>query len=229
MDEHLVEPDDEVELDTSRLFLPGFQQKRKDHDLDHDSIQVLSLLPSSSVSDSCDSVHDVDDVNDGCIVCKQPTLRTCALCNDVMICSMDCQQIAVIDDVNSDHFDMCVAETSADTLYKDVLSNRIPRDTETFHDYQFYWLSSFIDRRKLLKIYSTMIRKMDVTPHEMEIWVKEHKLFERIAMILLTRPDLITLDDLKWLKRTDLWTDGLSNTARRIFEDVTARKQQRLL
>ncbi|KAI8155375.1 hypothetical protein K4K49_003755 [Colletotrichum sp. SAR 10_70] len=221
MDEHLVESDAEDEFNTSGLLLPDFQRKHRDHD----SNQGVALLSSPSVSDSCDSVQDVDDE---CIICKQPTLRTCALCNEVMICSMDCQQIAVIDDVNSDHFDMCVAETSADTLYKDVLSNRIPRDTETFNDYQFYWLFTFIDRRKLLKIYSTMIRKMDVTPHEMEIWVKEHKLFERIAMFFLSRPDLITLDDLTWLKRTYLWTDGFSNTARGIFEDVIARKQEKL-
>ncbi|KAK1852391.1 hypothetical protein CCHR01_04937 [Colletotrichum chrysophilum] len=227
MNVHLVESDDEDKFDTSGLFLPDFQQKRQDHDYN----QGVALLSSPSVVDSCDSMHDandVDDVDDGCIVCKQPTLRTCALCNDVMICSMDCQQIAVIDDVNSDHFDMCVAETSADTLYKDVLSNRIPRDTETFRDYQFYWLSSFIDCRKLLKMYTTIIREMDVTPHEMKIWVKEHKLFERIAMLFLSRPDLIILDDLKWLKRTHLWAAGFSNTARGIFEDVIARKQEKL-
>ncbi|KAK2765823.1 hypothetical protein CKAH01_15572 [Colletotrichum kahawae] len=175
--------------------------------------------------DVCSSVSD--DMDNECIVCQQPTTRTCSFCNDVMICSMDCQQIAVNDDINSDHFDMCVHDATADTLYKDVLSNRIPRDTQTLQDFQFNWLSNRLAQRKLLGIYVKIIYQADVTPRELEIWVERNKLFERIAMLFLSHPELIGLDDLKWLKRTELWSDGFGKTTRGIFEDVIARKQGR--
>ncbi|KAH9238325.1 hypothetical protein K456DRAFT_1935136 [Colletotrichum gloeosporioides 23] len=174
------------------------------------------------VVDSEDEVEVVDE----CIICDEATMRKCAVCNDVLICSMNCQQIAVIDDVNSDHFDMCVADTSADTFYKDVLCNRIPRDEQTIMDFQFIWLHDITDRRKLLEIYATIIRQADVTPREMGIWVEEKKLFERIAMLVYTSPTLMSLDDVRWLKETDIWTRGLSKTTQAVFQDIIFKQER---
>lgn len=155
-----------------------------------------------------------------CIVCKQATVRKCAICNDVPICSMTCQQIAVIDDVDTEHSDECSIDTSADTLYHGVLSNRIPRDAQTINDFDFKWFVKITDRRKLLEIYARTIRQADVTPREMDVWVEEKKLFERIAMLVYTSPKLMSLDDVRWLKRTDLWTRGLSKTTQAVFQDI---------
>lgn len=168
-----------------------------------------------------DSEDEVEvEVDDECIICDEATTRKCAICNDVLICSMNCQQIAVIDDVNSDHFDMCVADTTADTFYKDVLSNRIPKDVQTIDDFKFNWLHKITDKRKLLEIYTTIIRKADVTPREMDIWVAEKKLFERIAMLVYTCPKLISLEDVRWLKGTNIWTFELNKTTQAVFQDI---------
>ncbi|KAI8167362.1 hypothetical protein KHU50_006565 [Colletotrichum sp. SAR 10_65] len=162
-------------------------------------------------------------------------MRQCVLCNDALICSMNCQEVAVQDDTDSRHFAVCVSKIdsspvlrTAKTLYKNVLSNTIPSDMDTLNDFQFYWLSSMADQRKFLKIYQAIISIRNVTPHELDIWVKEKTLFERISMLLHCFPELISLEDLEWLKASDLWTDGLGKTARVIFEDLIARKQEKL-
>ncbi|KAF5522576.1 hypothetical protein CGCA056_v007376 [Colletotrichum aenigma] len=173
-----------------------------------------------------DSEDEVEVVDDECIICDEATARKCAICNDILICSMNCQQIAVIDDVNSDHFDMCVADTTADTFYKDVLSNRIPKDVQTIDDFKFNWLYKITDRRKLLEIYTTIIRKADVTPREMDIWVAEKKLFERIAMLVYTCPKLMSLEDVRWFKGTNIWTFGLNKTTQAVFQDIISIQER---
>ncbi|EQB45107.1 hypothetical protein CGLO_16062 [Colletotrichum gloeosporioides Cg-14] len=199
--------------------------------------RISSPTPSTSTdsTDSADSQYD--EVCCACIICRRKfTVRKCALCNDALICSMNCQEVAVQDDIHSRHFAICVSKTDASmvfrtakTLYKSVLGNKIPSDAATFNDYQFFWLSSLADQRKLLKIYATIISMKDVTPREWDIWVKENTLFERISMLFHCFPELISLEDLVWLKASNLWTEGLGKTARIICEDVIARKQERLL
>ncbi|KAF4845046.1 hypothetical protein CGCSCA4_v006907 [Colletotrichum siamense] len=198
--------------------------------------RVSSPTPSTS-TDSTDSADSQDDeVLCACIICRRKfTVRKCALCNDALICSMNCQEVAVHDDTDSRHFAICVSKIdtspvlrTAKTFYKNVLSNKIPPDMDTFNDYQFFWLGSLADQRKLLKIYATLISMKDVTPRELDIWVKERTLFERISMLFHCFPELISLEDLLWLKASNLWTAGLGKTARVIFEDLIARKQEKV-
>ncbi|KAH0435748.1 hypothetical protein CcaCcLH18_04702 [Colletotrichum camelliae] len=186
-------------------------------------------MPEYDPGDSL-TLIDIKSPFSACVICqRQRTTRKCALCNVVLICSMNCQQVAVLDDVDSKHFATCVSTTdTAKTFYKNVLSNRIPSDAATVNDYQFYWLCTLPDYRKLLKMYAAIIGVMDVTPRELDLWVKEEKLFERIAMLFHCSPNLISLEDVMWLKGTDLWREGLSETARAIFQDVIARKQEKL-
>ncbi|KAI8317298.1 hypothetical protein K4K59_008597 [Colletotrichum sp. SAR11_240] len=163
---------------------------------------------------------------DECIVCEKDTMRKCAICNGAMICSMNCQQIALLDNVDSGHSAECFTDTTADMLYLDVLNNRLPMNARTIHDFHFTWFLKLTDRRKLLDIYATIIRKADVTPREMDVWVKEKKLFERIAMLFYNSSQLMSLEDLGWLKGTHLWTYGLSKTTQAAFEVIIFRQQR---
>ncbi|KAF5501123.1 hypothetical protein CGCS363_v006191 [Colletotrichum siamense] len=198
------------------------------------NVEIRTPSPNPSTNTNSDDVQH-DQPSSACIICGElETTRKCALCNDVLICSMNCQEVAVRDDVESRHFTICVSKIdtsvvlrTAKTLYKDVLSNKVPSDIDTINDYHFHWFDSSANDRKFLKMYVVIIGTMDVTAHELDLWVKEGKLLERIAMLFHSSPKLVSLEDLMWLKDTRLWSEGLSKTARAIFKDIIARKQKK--
>ncbi|KAI8317299.1 hypothetical protein K4K59_008598 [Colletotrichum sp. SAR11_240] len=187
-----------------------------------------------------------DQVKGLCTVCqKKRTSRKCALCNDFWICSLRCQKNFVLVGGHfagplascADHFKECVLnpKTTASLLYIFAAANWLPYCAKNFpemyqrviEDYRFdvFDIIGPTNRHCLLRFYWQAIYQMDVSAREIHLWREEGKLFERIAVLCQSYPQMHGYWDLQWFKETPLWESELSSTARATIEFVIARQK----
>ncbi|KAJ3952447.1 hypothetical protein N0V92_011104 [Colletotrichum tropicale] len=181
-----------------------------------------------------------------CTVCqKKRTSRKCSLCNDFWICSLRCQKNFVLVGGHfagplascAEHFKECVLnpKTTASLLYIFAAAEWLPYCPENFpemyqraiKDYRFdmFDIRGPTNRQCLLRFYWQVIDQMDVSAREIHLWREEGKLFERIAVLCQSYPNMHGYWDLQWFKETPLWESELSSTARATIEFVIARKK----
>ncbi|KAF5501122.1 hypothetical protein CGCS363_v006190 [Colletotrichum siamense] len=187
-----------------------------------------------------------DQVNGLCTVCqKKRTSRKCALCNDFWICSLRCQKSFVLVGGHfagplascAAHFKECVLnpKATASLLYIFAAAEWLPYCPENFpemyqrviEDYRFdvFDIRGPTNRDCLLRFYRQVIDQMDVSAREIHLWREEGKLFERIAVLCQSYPNMHGYWDLQWFKQTPLWESELSSTARATIEFVIARQK----
>uniref|UniRef100_L2FKP3 MYND-type zinc finger protein samB n=1 Tax=Colletotrichum fructicola (strain Nara gc5) TaxID=1213859 RepID=L2FKP3_COLFN len=181
-----------------------------------------------------------------CTVCqKKRTSRKCALCNDFWICSLRCQKSFVLVGGHfagplascADHFKECVLnpKTTASLLYIFAAAEWLPYCAENFpemyqrvvKDYRFdvFDIRGPTNRECLLRFYWQAIYQMDVSAREIHLWREEGKLFERIAVLCQSYPNMHGYWDLQWFKQTPLWESELISKARATIEFVIARQK----
>ncbi|KDN68143.1 hypothetical protein CSUB01_10615 [Colletotrichum sublineola] len=139
-----------------------------------------------------------------CIVCKRrPTSRKCAQCGNDWICCQSCEEyMDLVKDSHTDvatHMIACQSrpQTTADIILGAVCRDELPNDPQAEDDYGFSRCRS-LDCYKLLTVYHDLIINLHVTPYELDVWMKENRLYERIGAKIKARPLSINSSARAW-------------------------------
>ncbi|KAI8271240.1 hypothetical protein K4K58_000118 [Colletotrichum sp. SAR11_239] len=165
-----------------------------------------------------------------CIICGQKnTTRKCTMCSKDLICSIVCQYGATINGINAEHSKLCTDKprTTADILFKSIIIEQIPTDQKTLSDYRFDDFDDY-GKRQLIAAYKHALIYDDVSTRELDIWMKDNKLFKRMGTVIYLHQSLLSLKELKWFEENAVEeNDGtpMSKVVRRKLLMDIARKE----
>ncbi|KAH9238327.1 hypothetical protein K456DRAFT_1720028 [Colletotrichum gloeosporioides 23] len=136
-----------------------------------------------------------------CIICGQNTMRKCTMCSISFICTFTCQYGPIIDGLWAEHFKCCVDQpprTTADILFKSIIINQVPTDQKTLTDYRFGTCINNYSKKQLVAAYNSVMLYHNISTRELDIWMKDNVLFERMGTLFYVYPRMILTHKLKW-------------------------------
>lgn len=187
----------------------GFEEGSSDGDWATDEYEMDEYEDSE---DAYDPYEEPDPNEDSgiCIVCKKrPTSRKCAACGNDWVCCKACEMYMIEGIGNHEgiiaHMTDCNKrpKTTADIILDALAEDLLPTDKQANSDYVFdrcnpVWLSNA--KSILLTLYHHLMIGLNVTPRELDIWMKEGKLYERIDAKIEARPEKFDSRTILWFK-----------------------------
>ncbi|KAK2038742.1 hypothetical protein LZ31DRAFT_608015 [Colletotrichum somersetense] len=153
-------------------------------------------LARKCVHDPYETPNPTDDQGT-CIVCKRrPTSRKCASCGNDWICYKSCEEYMDLNESNADagmHRIACQnrPKKTADILLAAIALDELPTDYHAEDDCGLSRCRNTRDPCQLFTLYHDLVVNMYVTPFELDVWMKENKLYKRIGAKIAARPEAI--------------------------------------